>query len=111
MATTLRLKNLVIDNSCLGAEMILTGVYGYNSYVDDHYTGAIEGYKYCVTLPKLNFCHLDVKIPGTKMLEIKSGEHFPVVFDNLQVKIYEDKSKKLQLTAHATGVNRLDSKR
>lgn len=111
MATTLGLGGLLIVPECLGTEMILHGVRGYFGYVDGQKSGVVEGYKYTVVLPSRNFAQLDIKIIGNKLLDVVAGEHYPVKFDNLEIKMYYDKDKKLQLTARATGVHRLENKR
>lgn len=110
MATTLGPAGLLVLNECLGPEMYLTGVHGYFAYANGIKSNVIEGYKYTVVLPKRNFAALDVKIPGTKIIDVRPGEHFPVVFDELEVKIYFDNNRKACLTARAAGVKRVERK-
>ena len=108
MATTLGMGGLLIAPECLGSEMLLTGVRGYFGYTDGVKGSALEGYKYTVVLPNRNFAQMDVKIIGNKLLDVVAGEHYPVKFDNLEIKIYYDDNRKAQLTARATGVKRVE---
>ena len=110
MATTLGLAGLLLRNESLGVEMILNKVTNYYGYTNGIKNGAIEGYKYTVVLPARNFAQLDVKIPGAKILDVRLGEHFPVVFDELEVKIYYDNNHKAQLTARVSNVKRVERK-
>ena len=110
MTTTLGPAGLLVRNECLGTEMQVTGVRGYFTYANGIKSNVIEGYKYTMVLPKKNFASLDVKIPGSKILDVRPGEHFPVAFDDLEIKIYYDNNRKAQLTARATGVKRVEQK-
>lgn len=91
--------------------MILTGVRPYREYKDNKPLDKVLGYKYTVVLPSRAYEQLDVKVPGSKMLDVVSGESFSVVFSNLQVRPYTDfKRNTIAYTAQAESVRRADSK-
>lgn len=103
----LQMAGLIIDNHCLGDDMLLTKVMPYYSYVDNKKTDSILGYKYAVILPKHGFETLYVKIEGPKpLVKIPSdAAYVAVTFSNLQVKLYYDSNHNLQVTAKATDIS------
>jgi len=104
MPNALTLNGLLIAPQCLGDEMICTRAYPYHIYVNGKKTDEIAGTKYCVVLPVKNFSMIWVKVPGEQKLTLADNDYMPVSFDNLQLKLYYDSEKRLQLSATATAV-------
>lgn len=99
--TNVSLSGLLIDPQCLGKEMLSTGVRPYFSYMNNKRTDTIEGHKYETVLPGYQFAKLDIKVPGSKRLEVPDGEFVAARFDGLEAKLYFDNSNRIQLTAKA----------
>ncbi len=100
------IKNLTINNSCLGKTMYLAGVAPSYKYDENkNRTSEIEGYRYDVALVDRGFERLSVKIPGAQQVETKEGEVIPVSFDGLEVRIYVIGGE-LKLSASAQKITR-----
>ena len=106
--TNLSPAGLIVDNRCLGSEFLVTDVGPYFAYVDGQRTDKVDGYKYAAILPNRQFARLDVKIPGTKLLDVPAGQYISVAFDDLVVKLYFDNNRRIQLTAKAESVHAVD---
>lgn len=107
----MRFTNLTIplDIVLNGANMILTAVMPYYTYVDGKKTENIEGYRYYVVEDK-TFEKLSVKIPSVvpaiSKEEIENAKnHIRVTFDNAIAKPYRTQSGEYELSVTATAVS------
>lgn len=103
---TVRLNGLLIDNRCFGKTMLLNRVTPYYLYVNDQKTDTVAGYKYTVILPSKGYQSLDVKIESdAPLVRIPAdADSVPVEFSGLEVKLYYDFNRRVQMSAKASGV-------
>lgn len=103
---TVNINGLYVLPSCLGENMLLNRVSPYYLYENNARTNTILGYKYTVVLPSKGFQSLDVKIESREpLVRIPAGTAWvPVQFDGLEVKLYYDRTNRVQLSAKAAGV-------
>lgn len=102
---TLDINGLHIDVASLG-KMYLTKVLPYYAYENKERTDRVEGYKYVVVLPMMEFSSLAVKIEGSQLMSVERGDETVVQFDNLIVKLYYDvKAGTYRLSARAEGIS------
>ena len=105
----LSLSGLHIMLDDLGTQYLVTGVRPYYAYANDQRTDKVEGYKYMTVLPAKGFSRVDIKIPGPQRLDVPPTGYVPVRYDGLEVKLYYDSSNRVQLSAKAVDVHRLDA--
>ena len=96
---------LYLDNGCLGAKFLLLSV------TPDYYGAGKEkhdepvGHKYTVLLTDAGYERLVVKIEGRQLLDQPLSGHEPlVVFEELLVRPYVDRTGRIALTASAKSV-------
>lgn len=98
----LKLSDLKIDASSLGARLWLVSIEPYYTYKDGSRTDEVEGHKYVVTLPDLNFEKLAVKIPGKQLCEAPDG-YAQCKFQGLELTAYQY-DKTIAISAKATNI-------
>mgnify|MGYP000124727882 FL=1 len=87
----MNLLNLVIDSAkTVGHNLLLTDIRPFYEYDGNNQRlDKISGYKYEVTLPERKFEKISVKIAGNQRVSMDdSCDYMPVVFDDLQLKLY-----------------------
>lgn len=65
---------------------MLVDIRPYYNYGENR--SEVEGFKYRVVLPSHKMEALEVKIPGSKLLELSDGEYPMVEFEGLEARIY-----------------------
>lgn len=105
---TLPLSGLCIDNTCLGQDMVVTGVRPYYTYENGVRTDKLEGFRYSVILLEKGYYALNVKIPGEQKIELVPGQSIPVKFTGLKLKLYYDRAKRVQIAASAEDISPLE---
>ena len=107
---TMSLSGLHIMLDDLGIQYLVTGVRPYYAYAGDgQRTDKVDGYKYSTVLPGKQFAKLEVKVPGSQRLDVSHGEYVSVRYDGLEAKLYYDHNNRVQLSAKAVDVHRLDA--
>ena len=100
--------HIMLDD--LGTQYLVTGVRPYYAYAGDgQRTDKVDGYKYSTVLPGKQFSRLDVRVPGPQRLDVPPTGYVPVRYDGLEVKLYYDSNNRVQLSAKAVDVHRLDA--
>jgi hypothetical protein len=99
----LNIRDLKIDVSSLGQQMLLVDVVPAYEYKDGKRTDAITGYRYVICLVAHHLEKLSVRIDGPQLMDKPDG-FVEVVFDALEVSAYEVQGK-IQFTAKAAGIN------
>ena len=95
----MKLADLKIDNKIFGSKMLLISVEEAAEYLEGKKTGRVDGYKYTVVLPEMNYEKLTVKIAGDKKLDA-DGRTPDVKFEDLVCTAYVmDRSVGIKATA------------
>ena len=104
------IKKVLVDNRCLGGEMLCVGCKPYYAYTPDGQKGAQQGYTYDVCLPAHGFDKLGVKIEGDRQIEIPEGGHVAVTLTDLAVRPYVGRDGRLAFSASASAIKPLNNK-
>lgn len=105
----MEIKDLVIDAYATVGRTWLVDVTQYYEYKNGVPTNNIEGFKYNVALPEHKLSKIAVKIKGRKIMDTPA-EFEEVVFKDLEIYLYMDKFKQLQIGARATGISVVEEK-
>lgn len=103
-------KKIVIDNRCLGPELLCVGCKPYFAYTADGQKGTQQGFAYDVCLPAHSFDKLTIKIEGNQQIEIPEGGHIAVVLADLVVRPYVGRDGRLAFAATASAIKALPNK-
>lgn len=98
----MKLNNCIVVPAFPNCSYLLTQVTPSFIYADGKRTQETDGWKYNVLIPELGYDSLNVKIPGSKQVDVSGPDTF-VGFDGLEIKPYVINGK-LIVSAHATGV-------
>lgn len=83
----MKITNLKLNAASVGKKMLLVDVTPCYVYANGQRTNEIEGYRYVVVLPEMEFDKLGVKINGEQLIE-KPDSYVDVTFEGLDVFIY-----------------------
>ncbi len=98
----MKITNLKLNASSVGKKMLLVDVTPCYVYANGQRTNEIEGYRYVVVLPEMEFDKLGVKINGEQLIE-KPDSYVDVSFEGLDVFIYW-RAGTYEVGATATGI-------
>lgn len=98
----MKITNLKLNASCIGKKMLLVDVTPCYKYENGQRTNEIEGYRYVVVLPEMEFDKLGVKIEGNQLIE-KPDEYADISFEGLNIFIYW-RAGTYEVGATATGI-------
>ena len=99
----LKISDLIIDPRSLGTRLWLTDVIPSYAYVDGKRTDKITGYRYTTVMVDHGLEKINVRIDGTRMLDVPNSGYVPVFFTDLEVYIFWQNGQP-QVGARATGI-------
>lgn len=98
----MKLNNCIVIPAIPNCSYLLKEVTPNYVYDCGKRTQETDGWRYMVLIPELGYDNLNVKIPGSKQVDVTGPDTF-VGFDGLEIKPYVINNK-LIVSAHATGV-------
>lgn len=98
----LNIRNLRIDPTSLGREMLLVDIAPRYEYREGRRTDNLTGYSYIVALPAHGLEKISVRIDGKRLMEKPEG-FVEVAFTGLEVNAYEREGR-VQFSGTATGI-------
>ena len=98
----LNIRNLRIDPTSLGREMLLVDIAPRYEYREGRRTDNLTGYSYIVALPAHGLEKISVRIDGKRLMEKPEG-YVEVTFTGLEVNAYEREGR-IQFSGVATGI-------
>lgn len=108
------LKNLVIDGEAtIGRKLLLLGLRPYAGYKEG-VRGDVEGITFNCLSEKMGYEKVDIKVAGILEPPFEfTGSPVPVVFDDLEAKVWQDWSSKgeVKLSITAKSVRLAEAKR